>query len=338
MDADTANGLVVFAEEARAAMRRGDASATDSLNSRYSEIRQALDWYLDAGRADDAFRLAAALVPLWMATSRATEAIAWFDRALARPGEASARRARALHDHGYLAFFSGGYELAERQFEASRAMAVLIDDRDLAALALAGAARVTLNTDPARSVELTREAMALTDDLPDGTGRSSAQHVLGVSLQLAGDLEGAREVMSARLAHARATGNEYVGFVESSNLSMVERKLGNLERAEELALDAVRYTAREHDVMATAWTINGLAAVTAAQGRYQRAARLLGIADALLERAGGEWPADEREQHDTTARTLAGALSESDLKQARGEGAAMSFEAAMEFALARTVS
>lgn len=334
MDSASAEALISFAEAARAAFRGGDATATQLVESRYPELREALDWYVAAGRADDAFRLAAALVPFWTALSRSDEAIAWFDDALALSTAPSPERAQALHDHGYLAFFSGRYELAGRQFEASRAAAESLGDRNVAALALAGSARVALNEDPHEAVRLTRAAMAMTTDLPESRGRSSAEHVLGVALQMSGDLEGAREVMGARLEHARATGNEYVAFIESSNLSMVERKLGNFDRAEELSLVGVRYTSREHDVMSTAWTINGLAAVTAAQARYQRAATLLGIADALLEEAGGEWPADEREQHDTTEATLSEALPAAELDAARRRGAAMSFEAAVEFALA----
>ena len=52
--------------------------------------------------------------------------------------------------------------------------------------------------------------------------------------------------------------------------------------------------------MAIPWVINGLAAVIAAKGTIERAAELLAIAESLLARAGGEWPADEREQYEGT--------------------------------------
>ena len=90
--------------------------------------------------------------------------------------------------------------------------------------------------------------------------------MLGVALQMSGDLEAAREVMSARLSMGRSSGDEFVVWVESANLSMVERRLGNLERAEELALQALGIDAARGDEMSIAWTINSLAAVTAAKG------------------------------------------------------------------------
>jgi tetratricopeptide (TPR) repeat protein len=335
VDAATVEQLIARAEEARAAMRRGeDAAGIEQFERQYGPMREALDDWAGSGRADDAFRLSVALVPFWMATKRVDEGMAWLDAAL-RAGEGSAAaRARGLHDHGYLAFFSGGYELAERRFAESRTLADQAGDPNIAALALAGSARVALNDDPATSVQMLREAIELTRDLPDSPGRSSAEHVLGVALQLSGDLEGARNVMQARLDDARKTENEFVVFVESSNLSMVERKLGNFEGAEALSLDALRIVTRKHDEMAIPWVINGLAAVTAAKGNHRRAATLLAIAEALLARAGGEWPADEREQFEGTLATVSAALPATVLEDARARAGTMTLEECVASALA----
>ena len=336
VDAASVEQLIATAEEARAAMRRGeDATGLEQFERHYGPMREALDVWLGSGRADDAFRLSAALVSFWMATKRVDEGMAWLDAALGTGEGSNAARARGLHDHGYLAFFSGGYELAERRFAESRVLADRAGDPNAAALALAGAARVALNDDPAASVRLTREAMELTRDLPDSPGRSSAEHVLGVALQLSGDLEGARDVMQARLDDARKAGNEFVVVVESSNLSMVERKLGNFDGAEALSLDALRIVTRKHDEMAIPWVINGLAAVTAAKGKHQRAATLLAIAETLLARAGGEWPADEREQFEGTLAAVSLALPATVLDDARARASAMTLDECVATAFGR---
>lgn len=327
MDTATVEQLIATAEEARAAMRRGeDATGLEQFERHYGAMREALDVWPGSGRADEALRLSAALVPFWLATKRVDEAMAWLEAALETGEGSDAARARGLHDHGYLAFFSGGYELADRRFAESRVLADRAGNRDVAALALAGSARVALNDDPTASVGMLREAIELTRDLPNSLGRSSAEHVLGVALQLSGDLEGARDVMRARLDHARETGNEFVVFVESSNLSMVERKLGNFDGAEALSLDALRIVTRKHDEMSIPWVINGLAAVTAAKGNHQRATTLLAIAESLLARAGGEWPADEREQFDGTRAAVSAALPSKVLEDARARASAMTLE------------
>lgn len=333
MDAASADSLLRTAEDAHVAMRRGeDASAIQLIETRYPDMREAMAWFLAQGRTDEADRFASALVPFWMATKRIDDGHGRYERALGT-STTSPRRARAVYDHGYLVFWAGRYELAGQRFVEARRLAQVIKDRDVVALALAGSARVALNTDSGEAVRLLREAIEVTIDLPDSQGRSSANHVLGVALQMAGDLEGAREVMNERLEHARTTGNHFVVSVESANLSMVERQLGNLDRAEALSLEALRMDSRTGDAMAVPWVINGLAAVTAAQGRLERAAMLLGIAESLLEQAGGEWPPDEREQYEGTLATLAAGLSAAGLESARSAGAAMSLDAAVAFAL-----
>jgi hypothetical protein len=152
---------------------------------------------------------------------------------------------------------------------------------------------------------------------------------------MAGDLTGAREVMSARLEMGRSRGYEFVVWSESANLSMVERQLGNLDRAEDLSREALSLCARRADEMALAWMFNGLAAVTAARGRFERAATLHGLAAAQLDRAGGEWPGDERAQYKQTLATLTANLSGDDLKEFRGRGVAMTTETALGYALSQ---
>ena len=118
-------------------------------------------------------------------------------------------------------------------------------------------------------------------------------------------------------------------FVEASNLSMVERRLGHLDAAEALSLEALAIVGKRRDPMTTAWVLNGLAAVVAAKGDLARAATLLGAADALLAQAGGEWPPDEREQHDETLATLRAAMDAPAFDRATAAGAAMTLDEAI---------
>ena len=170
-----------------------------------------------------------ALVPFWMATTRIDDGDAWFARALASLADAAgagALRPRLPRVLGRTlrarrgALHGGAAPRPRRS-----------GDPDVQALALTGSARVALNDDPARAVDLLRRALVVTEGRDDLSGRSHALHVLGVALQMSGDLEGAREVMTERIRIARETDNEFVVWVESANLSMVERQLGNLDEA-----------------------------------------------------------------------------------------------------------
>ncbi len=139
--------------------------------------------------------------------------------------------------------------------------------------------------------------------------------------------------MRERLESGRAANDYSIVFVESANLSMVERQLGNLDDAEALSREAVRITVESGDKMALPWVLNGLAAVTAAKSDHERAAVLLGAAEGLLDKAGGEWPPDERAQYEETLAALRAAPS-ADVERWTQTGHAMTPAAAGAFALA----
>ena len=334
VDAATVVALVEIAEEARARARQQDPFADMTVEDRYPEMLEALEWCLASGQPETAYRLASALVPFWVSTNRMGDGDAWFGRALETVAGSDASRARAMYDHGYLVLWPGRYDVARQRFTDALALAETLGDGSLQALALAGLARVALYTDVDEALRLLRQAETVTRNLADSDpGRSSALHVLGVALQMSGDLEAAREVMSARLSMGRSTGDDFVVWVESANLSMVERRLGNLERAEELAVQALQIDAERGDEMSVAWIINSLAAVAAAKGEHVRAATLIGTAAALLERAGGEWPPDEREQFHETLAIVTAALQPGVLAHARARGAGYSVADGIAYAL-----
>jgi tetratricopeptide (TPR) repeat protein len=335
MNGETAESLVTLAEEARTALPGLDGKAALSrFEDRRVDLLEALEWLVEHRRPDQVFRLASALVPFWMATKRIAEGDEWFERVLALPGGDGARRARALFDHGYLIFWAGQYERSAALQDQALVLARRVNDPTVISLVLGGLARIALRTDVEAAKRLLREAIAVTEGTSDRIGRSAAMHVLAVAAQMSGEFEEARRLMSERIAIAREQGNYATIAVESGNLSMVERQLGNLDAAEALSREAVDIVHRRGDQLAVAWMINGLAAVTAARGDIQRAASLLGVADATLERAGGEWPPDEQIQHDETVSVVTARIGSQALDSARVRGAAMSTDEGVGFALA----
>ncbi|MCI0581595.1 MAG: hypothetical protein L0227_01665 [Chloroflexi bacterium] len=334
MDVDTAASLLASAEDDREALRGKDADAAmDRFEQRYPDLRVAFETFLDHGRPDEALRLAIALVQFWMASKRMAEGDGWFTRATAHPGASDKTHATAISQHGYLLFWGGAYdrsgELSNRAIELGRAA----NAPSVVSFSLGVLARIALNTDVEEAKRLLREAIAVTEGTDDIAGRSSAMHVLGVAYQMSGELEKAREVMSARIELGRETDNAYLVAIESANLSMVERQLGNLDRAQELSLEALATIDRLGDAITIPWVVNGLAAVTAARGDLERAATLNGFAEAAIEAAGGKWPPDERQQFEGTLTTLRAAMSAEALDEARAKGAAMSTREGVDFAL-----
>ena len=334
MDRKIAESLIEAAETGRTGLTGLESQAAlAGLEQRYPEFLDAMQWFVDAGRADDALRISGALVPFWMATKRLAEGDAWFERLLAVPVGDAARRGRALFDHGYLIFWAGADERSAALQREALELGRETNEPTTMALALGGLARIALRTDLDEATRLLREAIAVTDGTTDRLGRSGAMHVLGVVAQMSGDLEEARRLMTERIALARETGNFATIASESGNLSMVERQLGNLAEAEALAREALDIVSRRHDELQTAWMVNALAAVTAAQGREDRAATLVGLADGAMERAGGEWPPDERIQYDGTVATLSERMGAEQFERGRAKGYAMTTPEGVAFAL-----
>lgn len=158
-------------------------------------------------------------------------------------------------------------------------------------------------------------------------------HVLGVAAQMAGDLLKARRLMSQRIAIAREQGNFATISSEAGNLSVVERQLGNLEEAKILAREALDISYRRGDELAIPWIVNGLAAVARDRGEFDRAATLIGIADARMEAASGAWPPAELVHYERTVATLKEAMGSEEFKRAHATGHSMTTSEAVDFAL-----
>ena len=87
---------------------------------------------------------------------------------------------------------------------------------------------------------------------------------------MSGDLHTARDLMLQRMDMARKRGALSVVSYEASNLSAVERQLGNGTRAKELALEALAIEVRRSDEWAIPYTLDQLAAIAVEQVTSRR--------------------------------------------------------------------
>ena len=103
-----AESALEFAERASSGAMGPDAKdALEQLETRYDELLAALALFVDAGRADEALRLANALYRFWITKQRFADGAAWFDRALASPGGDALVRCRATLNAGFMPFWMG---------------------------------------------------------------------------------------------------------------------------------------------------------------------------------------------------------------------------------------
>jgi tetratricopeptide (TPR) repeat protein len=334
MDAITAESLLNFSEQTSAGLKGlGSKALFEQLEEKYDDLLAALQWFVGQEQTDEALRLATSLAPFWTATKRLEEGSIWSDRVLGLPGGEDAHRGRVTINAGFHAFWKGEDERASALYSRALELGRQIGDPTLMANGLCGLARIALRSDVEEARRLCREALAVTEGSSDRVGRSNAFHVLGVAAQMAGDLLEARDWMNQRLAIAREL--EHFGGIsmEAGNLSMVERQLGNLDRADALAREALGIYHERGDEWAMPYGISGLAAIAAERGELERAAMLVGAAEAMMESQGAAWPPDERVHYERMLTLLPGEMGAGDFDRARAIGHAMSPDEAVDFAL-----
>jgi non-specific serine/threonine protein kinase len=334
MDPQTADSLLHIAEEANAGATGPNAKASlERLDERLDDLLKAIAGFVDAGQTDEGLRLANALYRFWITKQRFEEGAVWFDRVLASPGGDDALRGMALLHAGFMPFWLGEDERAGELFGRALEIGRHLDDPAMVSQALGGLARVALRTDVAEGRRLAREALAVSDAAADVPGRSNALHLLGVGAQIAGDLLEARDWMTQRLTLVRGLGNDFLVASEASNLSMVERQLGDLDAAEGLAREALEIGERIGDEFTKPFAISGLAAIAMERRGFERAATLVGAAEAIMEAQHMAWPPDERPHYERMLAALPEVMGSDAFDRARSRGRSMAASDAVVFAL-----
>jgi hypothetical protein len=199
--------------------------------------------------------------------------------------------------------------------------------------ALGGLSRVALRSDVAEGRRLAREALEISDAAGDRHGRSNAMHLLGVGAQMAGDLVEARDWMRQRLALVREDHNDWLISSEAANLSMVERQLGDLDAADALVREALVIAQRRGDRFVFPFALSGLAAIATERSEFERAAQLVGAAEAMMAEQDAAWPPDERPHYERLLTTLPTSMGASAFEQARAVGRSMASDDAVAYAL-----
>ena len=334
INAKAAEALRDFAEESSIGLVGLETRTVfEQFERRYPDLLDALRWFIDQERTDDALRLAISLAQFWMATKRLEDGTAWFDRVLNASGGQDIYRGEAFFQAGLLSFWQGNDDLATALHNHALEIGRRAGNATIIAEALTGLARIALRSDLHEARRLCQEALVVTEGTADQRGRSNATHVLGVVAQMAGDFQEARTLMNARIAQARAMGNFRVISSEAGNLSMVERQLGNFNQAEVLAAEALKIDHRRGDHWAMPYKVSGLAAVSTERREYDRAATLVGIADAMMEAEKADWPPDEWPHYERMVTILKNAMGTDVFERTRTIGYAMTIAEAVNFAL-----
>jgi len=280
-----------LAEDFAAHDKDGDQLARfRELRREHQNIRAALGYALGApGAPGDerlAVRLASALRPYWEISGLLREGRHWMDKVLARLPGPSAGRSRLLLTRGVLAIFQGELRDAVADLEASTAMATEHGDAQACALGYTYLCLALVFSD--RHPEAAAAGVTAEERL-HAVGHRSGLISLDIHLGYLHLLSGAPDLAIERCAQGlrRLDSGErwarsYLQVITALGLFL----RGEHEASAIAARESLQMKHEIGDITGMAYCLEMLAILAAALRRCERAAWLLGAADALWERTG----------------------------------------------------
>ena len=186
--------------------------------------------------------------------------------------------------------------------------------------------------DPAEARVWLDEAHALSREIGENWVISFALNNLGEVARVQGDYDQAGAYYAESEALLRAMGDHGDLARLVHNLGHVAQHQGDTEQAEAQFRESLAMFRKLGNQRGIAECLTALAGLWAEQGHAQRAAQLLGAAQAILDAAGAAWwPADRVEVKHSLAAIQA-ALGEEALAAAWKAGEAMTLEEAIDYA------
>jgi tetratricopeptide (TPR) repeat protein len=275
-----------LAEQADEELARGKDSVTlDRLEREQPNLRAALAWLADSGQVDGSLSLACSLFLFWSTRGYTIEGLEWLERALASGVGPPVLRARATFCAANLAAKCGNPR-ATRLAEECLGLSQAADDDMGVAFSLLTLGNALLSSDTLLARRAYEESAAMFRRAGNGRGIRSSTHNLGVVALLDGDYAQARARMQEALRLNLEGGAEDAIANSHCDLGFVAVFENRVEDARPLFEEGLRRSWAIGSRECVCACLIGLAHLAASEGAGERAALLLGAADALIAELG----------------------------------------------------
>jgi predicted ATPase/DNA-binding CsgD family transcriptional regulator len=305
--------FLAFAEHAREhAWGPDQVHWLDRMEAEHGNLLSALVWLERTESSEALLRLVAALGVFWGRRGHLSETFRWTERALAvSEGSTSWARARVVHNKGTDLAIQGELEGAAHWLTEAASLFEALGDRTWRVYSLSNLGGVKLaqgKVGEARA--LFEQELATARETGNQRLFAAAHSDLGRAAARQGDIAEAEARFAESLRVNREIGHIWDETVDLMYLGGLAAARGDRVHAAQLCQAAAARALELGDLMLVVGCLERLALVCLEQPA--RAARLLGAAEALGERAGG--------RHDPTGEPVDEAAIAS-LRTALGEGA-----------------
>jgi predicted ATPase/DNA-binding CsgD family transcriptional regulator len=329
--------FLALAEEAEPGLAEARREAWMRLRTELDNIRAALGFTLESGRAELGLRLAGTLERFWWAGWHLGEGRTWLERGLAGRDELSRPvRARALSEAGRIALWQDDLGPAVALFEEALGLFEELGDEHGTAASLANLGHAVLHQDDSGRLEaLYERAETLQEEFTDRWALAELLLFLGMVDLHEGAHGRATGLLEESMSAFRQIGDEGRVATCATYVWMAALERGDYGRATSLLEEDLRLSWRRGIRLQTYDGLQGLAVVAALRERPERAVRLWGAAETLREEVGvslalwAHMPTDF-EGRLAAIRSQVGAET---FEQAWAEGRSMTLDHAVEYAL-----
>jgi predicted ATPase/DNA-binding XRE family transcriptional regulator len=282
-----ADYYVALAEQATPELEGGGQVAwLERLEREHDNLRAALAWLLEHGRAEQTARLGSAIWLYWVVRGHAGEGQMWLERALASGRLTGSERANTLGAISLLLLAKGEIGLMTELVEEAIAEAVAAGDEEtLTFLLIQRGYAATFRGDLDNAEEALSEALAV---LRDRGGRWGAAPVLNALAQVAlsrGDFGRAMGFLREGEALSRETQDAFMLATNLNIQATISQLRGDEEHTEAVLRESVALSSALRDTWALVYGLVGLAGIAARHEEPERAARIFGAAEARGEAA-----------------------------------------------------
>ena len=274
-------------------------------------------------------RLAVGLRWYWAFHLGGNEGLIWLDRAVAVAEVAPhALRAAVLIAAGWVRWLTGDHRRAEALGTHGRALFREVGDAvgESEALYLLGLVAQTKEDYPEARAQF-EEALLRLWPLDEPVRTAWTLRQVGWSAYFCGEHAAGEHYLEEAMALAQREGADHTVAYVLSSLGDIALQQGQYARAAILWQERLNLT---WDVSSLPRSVEMLGRIAGALGEAERAARLLGAAEALRERLGTILPPGQLPTHERTVATIRSALDTDAFASAWAEGRRMTRDEARE--------
>jgi predicted ATPase/DNA-binding CsgD family transcriptional regulator len=306
-----------------------------AMERNHDNIRAALAWCSDHD-PDTGARIAVGASIFWYVRNQLGEGRQWLELFLARATDRGQLRVGLLDRAGFLAYQSADLQAARNRFAEGVSLGREFGDSRHFGMCLARLGSLCrLEGDLVAARAYSEEGVEVFRRLRDTKSESNGLVLLGAVVAAEGDISTARAIFDESLELARASGSGRQVLLSAAVAGLAALVQGDHLAAAALVREALIGARQDVERTDVVMALELAAAVACAHGRrYRRALRLMGACATLMDRTGHR-PEPlfvmyvdgflSRARHALTAAATAAAMA---------EGASMTLDAAMEYALA----